>query len=80
MTCNDCLHKRVCEMRHGPTPIGEIPVYMREDIEHECLCFIDSSRFTMLPCNVGDKIFIIKRTRGLFVRGAIVDSITFRSD
>ena len=43
-----------------------------DDCEH----FKDRPQFVELPCKVGDLIYIIKKTRGLSVRGAKVNSIT----
>lgn len=54
--CKDCIHERVCFalIKSG------LP-YLDDDLPAEafCLTFKDKSRFIELPCNVGDKLFIL---------------------
>lgn len=64
-TCGDCIHFDLCEIMYSR--ISEI---------ENCDYFKDRSRFIELPCKVGDLIYIIKKARGLSVRGAKVNSIT----
>ena len=91
MTCKDCIHCEACERKISDTSkmfkalLSEI-FEMNCDIKYDstyilsgaeiCQCFQDRSRFVELPCKVGDLIYIIKKARGLSVRGAKVNSIT----
>lgn len=56
MTCKDCLHYKVCELKRNHyylgSPIGEI-----DEAEIGCHNFTDSSEWVHIPCKVGDSIF-----------------------
>lgn len=80
-TCKNCLHVKVCrEYVMGLAAARGVELDATE-IEQVLVCddcenFKDRSRFVELPCKVGDLIYIIKKARGLSVRGAKVNSIT----
>ena len=61
--CKDCFHYELCGVFGYISPV-------------ECGFYTDRSRLVELPCKVGDLIYIIKKARGLSVRGAKVSSIT----
>lgn len=80
-TCKDCLHVEACRMYViGLAAVRGVELDPAE-VERVLVCddcenFKDSSQFVELPCKVGDLIYIIKKARGLSVRGAKVNSIT----
>lgn len=67
-TCKDCLYVEVCPFKRYRVE--------KDRMEKRCSFFKDRSGFVELPCKVGDLIYIIKKARGLSVRGAKVNSIT----
>lgn len=71
-TCKECVHNNICNIKQRYNH----PKYALQHIEKYCEHFKDRSRFVELPCKVGDLIYIIKKARGLSVRGAKVSSIT----
>jgi hypothetical protein len=58
MTCKDCLHYKVCELKRNHyylgSPIGEI-----DEAEIGCHNFTDSSEWVHLPCGVDDTVYTI---------------------
>lgn len=80
-TCKDCVHVDVCrEYVMGLAAARGVELNEAEIeqvlVSDDCENFKDRSRFVELPCKVGDLIYIIKKARGLSVRGAKVNSIT----
>ena len=71
-TCKECVHNNICNIKQKYNH----PKYALQHIEKYCKHFKDRSQFVELPCKVGDLIYIIKKARGLSVRGAKVNSIT----
>lgn len=61
MNCKDCIHYDVCEY--------EYPEFVHEkedknaDMEKECIQFKDKSRFSELPCKVGDTVYQVDSER-----------------
>lgn len=51
MTCKDCTHYTVCE----GWQIDE----RRESLANGCTDFKDKSKYTELPCKVGDTVYIL---------------------
>ena len=72
-TCNDCVHVEAC---NGILNGFDIDIEFFGEQVSVCKNFKDRSRFVELPCKVGDLVYIIKKARGLSVRGAKVNSIT----
>lgn len=75
-SCKDCLYYEPCsalnaEFKKHPKDFIETDLCAKQ-----CTTFKDRSQFVELPCKVGDLIYIIKKARGLSVRGAKVNSIT----
>lgn len=54
-TCKDCIHEKVCKIRHFPSMFG----LTGEDCGH----FKDKSRYIELPCAVGDNVYFIDTCR-----------------
>jgi len=48
-TCKDCIHEKVCKIRHFPSMFG----LTGED----CGLFKDKSRYIELPCAVGEEVY-----------------------
>lgn len=59
MTCKDCLHYKVCELKRNHyylgSPIGEI-----YEAELGCHNFTDSSEWVHIPCKVGEFCWFIR--------------------
>lgn len=56
MTCKDCIHYDVCYKKHYHYANSKY----RQDIdfvEKVCHFFKDESKYTELPCNIGDKVY-----------------------
>lgn len=51
MTCKDCIHCDVCQYK-------ELPI-----IAEQCVDFKDKSKYTELPCKVGDEVYVIKNNK-----------------
>ena len=49
MTCNDCIHYKVCKKTRIMNP--------SHNYAAECNDYNDRSRFVELPCRVGDKVY-----------------------
>ena len=75
MLCKDCVHYEVCK-DYVESALDGLQYNDSQMNGDDCEFFKDRSRFVELPCKVGDLIYIIKKARGLSVRGAKVNSIT----
>lgn len=76
-TCKDCLYYEPCSVLNA-----EFKKHPKDFIEtdlcaKQCTTFKDRSRFVVLPCKVGDKLYTI--VRGYKIRKWIVTDI-FISD
>ena len=52
MTCNDCIHYKVCKKTRIMNP--------SHNYAAECNDYNDRSRFVELPCKVGDTVFVVE--------------------
>lgn len=57
MTCKDCIHYDVCE--------GWQVDQRGEDLANGCTDFKDKSKYIELPCNIGNKVYIIDPFNGI---------------
>ena len=53
MTCNDCIHYKVCKKTRIMNP--------SHNYAAECNDYNDRSRFVELPCKLGDTLFVPTR-------------------
>lgn len=72
-TCKDCLHYEACKK------FNKIRTNVINDSERgaENLCevYADKSRFTELPCKVGDTVYYLGGIRKKHIKTAIVEEI-----
>lgn len=52
MTCNDCLHVKICQKTRIMNPA--------DNYAPKCDDFKDRSRFVELPCKIGDTVYVLK--------------------
>ena len=57
MTCNDCIHQKICEGFDGPFNIG--------DADSACADFKGRSRFVELPCKAGTTVYTVSLKHGV---------------
>lgn len=67
-TCKDCLHVEVCrqhccEQQNEGCCSCMFNACVYEDKAEECPNFKYGDRFIELPCNIGDKIYVIHRAK-----------------
>lgn len=62
MTCKDnCLHWEVCKLT--PPEYATAKYYTFCNCAEKCECFKDKSKYIELPCEVGDKVYVIKNNK-----------------
>lgn len=72
MTCNDCLHVKICQKARIMDPTHNYAI--------ECNDFKDRSRFVELPCKIGDTVYFgyyLSRIKQYKIDEWIVAKISF---
>lgn len=64
MTCEKhCLHWEVCKLT--PPEYATAKYYTFCNCAEKCECFKDKSKYIELPCNIGNKVYIIDPFNGI---------------
>ena len=85
VSCNDCLHIDVCEIRTcymcdgGGFKCDDCEIYSNYGGKipsiKNCKYFKDRTRFVELPCKVGDTVYYITGLSRKYIKSAIVNEI-----
>ena len=85
VSCNDCLHIDVCEIRTcymcdgGGFKCDDCEIYSNYGGKipsiKNCKYFKDRNRFVELPCKVGDTVYYITGLSRKYIKSAIVNEI-----
>lgn len=83
MTCKDCYGCEICAefgSEHLPSDLDSRYFEYKDidNVEQECPCFKDKSRFVELPCKVGDTVYLVDFEYGIYK--CIVNDIQILSD
>lgn len=57
MTCKDCIHCEMCKRIDDKMEVKNMS--LNETIQEMCRDFKDKSKYIELPCEVGDKVYVI---------------------